>query len=229
MPRKPRKSAAPARTPQRPNRIAELTKSSRLTYGKVAERLDVHPVTIANLARGKTELTQSWMIKFGSVFGVPPEEIIAKPVLANLRRIRVTGFIQAGDWSENHEWDYDDQYEVFIPDDAALRRISLYAAEVRGGSMNLRYPDGSVVVLSHVGDSPNDVTVGSRYHVRITRSDGMTEDTLKTLVRRDDGRYWLKPESTEPEFQEWIPLDGRPGVTVELLGKVRYAVQKESS
>src|SRR5690554_1991969 len=99
MPRKPKK-AAEAGTRERPNRIPELTKANKTSYRRIAEELGVHPITIANLARGKTNLTQSWMTRLGQVFGVPAEELIAKPALPNIRRIRVKGAIQAGAWQE---------------------------------------------------------------------------------------------------------------------------------
>ncbi|MGH6684999.1 MAG: hypothetical protein ACRECA_13960, partial [Pseudolabrys sp.] len=81
-----------------------------------------------------------------------------------------------------------------------------------------------VVVMSPVGE----VIPGRRYHVRRTRTDGLTEETIKTLVTGDDGQYWLKPESNKPEFQQWIALDGAPGESVHLVGCVRYVLRRES-
>lgn len=214
-----------------PNRIKELTKAAGASYEKIAEHFGVHKVTIANLARGRaaggSDLTQEWMEKLAAYFGVPVHEIITKPLVAGLRRVKVTGELAAGAWREGSNYDPDDQFDVLIPDDEALRYISLYAGKVRGESMNKRYAAGSVLVFSYVGDAVNDIIVGGRYHVKRTRNDGMVEDTIKTLTKDADGKYWLMPESTDPRFQEWIALEGENGTQVELIGRVRYAVQRE--
>jgi transcriptional regulator with XRE-family HTH domain len=231
MASRPMSKPSRAATGPAPNRIRELAERAKVTYDDLAAHFGVHKVTIANLARGKarggSDLTQEWMEKLGAFFGVPTEEIIAKPLVDGLRRVTVTGELAAGAWHEGFNYAAEDQFEVLIPDDENLRRIRLYAAKVQGNSMNLRYPQGSVVVLSYVGDRPSDVGVGGRYHVKRTRVDGKAEDTIKTLVKDAEGQFWLKPESTDPQFQEWIPLDGKAGEQVELIGRVRYAVQRE--
>jgi transcriptional regulator with XRE-family HTH domain len=209
-----------------PNRIAELTKARGMTYATVGEALKAHEVTIAKLANDGQELTFSWMKRLAQVFDVTPAEIIARPAAEGMRRVRVLGAIQAGAWGEHHEWPEEDRYDVMLPDDPALRGLQLYAGEIAGPSMNLRYQEGTVVIFSRVV-ADAEIKEGRRYHVRQTRADGQTEETIKTLVKGEDGRFWLRPESTHPDFQEWIPLDGRPGGTIEVLGRVRYAVQRE--
>jgi len=210
-----------------PNRIAELTKQNSTSYPEIAEALHTSRGTIAKLANSTQEMTRSWQEALAGHFNVSPEEIFTPPKENRLRRIPVKGRLAAGAWQEGFTFDPEDQYDVLIPQDERLQLISLYAAEVGGSSMNMRYPAGSVIVLSYVGDGVNDVIPGRRYHVKRTRADGMVEDTIKTLVKGEDGKFWLKPESTDPEFQEWIALEGQPGMQIELIGRVRYAVQRE--
>jgi hypothetical protein len=234
---KRRASAVPARTHAKPrargagrvypNRIAELTKARGLTYAALGDLVDAHEVTIANLATGSQGLTHEWMIRLAGPLGVQPEEIISKPIADGMRRVRVRAFLEAGDWGETHEWSDDDQYDVIIVDDPALRGASLYAAEIRGQSMNLRYPERSIAVFSRIVGRPNEIISGRRYHIRRTRPDGMIEETIKTLIRDDAGRYWLKPESSSPEHQAWIPLDGDKDATVEIVGRARFVVHRE--
>jgi transcriptional regulator with XRE-family HTH domain len=218
-----------ARGPGRvyPNRIAELARARDLTYAGLADRVKAHEVTIANLATGAQQLTQEWMIRLGEALDVPPEEIISRPAAEGMRRVRVRAWLEASDWAETHEWPDADQYDVVIPDDPSLRSASLYAAEIRGQSMNLRYPARSVVVFSRIVGRPNEVAAGKRYHVRRTRVDGLTEETVKTLVRDEQGRYWLKPESSDPEHQACIALVGDKEATVEAIGRVRFVVHRE--
>ena len=226
-PRRPRVSA-PAKT--YPNRIHELTKATGLTYAKVGDRLGVHEITINKLSRGSMQLTHEWMRRLAPVYGVSPAEIIEAPP-SGMRRVKVTGEIQAGQWRETFELPPGFLPDVLIPDDAALRHYRrLYAGIVRGGSMNLHFADGSIVIMTEIGTQygggAGEIAPGRRYHVRRTRADGLTEHTLKTLVEDPHGRRWLKPESSEPEHQEWLSLEGAEGETIELLGRVVFAVQR---
>lgn len=236
--RRPRAHREAPPRKQRPNRIYELTKARGWTAAIVAEkvralaeargldhRLGTHEVTINRLSTSPS-ISQEWMELLGEIYQVPASEIIAPPPAAGLRRVRVKGALQAGEWAEQHEWPDDEQYDVMVPDDPALRGVPLYAGEIRGNSMNLRYPSGAIIIMSPLRQHPGEITEGRRYHVRLTHADGNTEETIKTLVRRDD-RYWLKPESDDPEFQQWIALDGIPGATVELIGRVRGVYHRE--
>jgi len=240
MPNKARKTVPKLMERERPNRIHELTKQRKWTYAEVAarvrelaetlgddDRMRVHEITINKLASGKIALTQDWMITLGQVYSVSAAEIIERPATTGLRRISVKGAMRAGAWAESHEWPIDDQYEIMIPDDPALRDVALYAGKVEGHSMNRRYPDGAIIILSRVTQKPGEIVEGRRYHVRQTHADGMTEETIKTLAKDDEGKYWLKPESDHPEHQEWIPLDGKPGTTVTLIGRVRGVYHRE--
>lgn len=224
MPRRPYRSAAKT-APRSPNRIRELAREVKKSYEQVAAGVGVHRQTIANLARGKTTMTRDWMVKLGTYFGVPPEEIVDKPPVdkARLRHVKVKGQIQAGIWVEAFEWPEDAQFNVIILDEPAIKHLDLYAGRIEGNSMNKVYPHGSIVIMSPVGD----IVPGRRYHVRRTRADGLTEETIKTLVVGEGGKLWLKPESDDPQFQEWIPLEGKPGDVIKLVGRVRRAIINE--
>lgn len=210
-----------------PNRIAELAQLRGLTYADIADAVDAHEITIAKLATGRQELTLTWMKRLAPVLGATPAEIIAKRSGDNLRAVIVKGELRAGAWAEKHQWQEDDQYEVMIPDDPAFRGLTLYGGAIEGESMNRRYPSGAVVILSRLTHRPGEIEEGRRYHVQRVRADGQTEETIKMLARSTDGRYWLVPESTDPEHQEWIPLEGKAGETIHLVGRVRYVVHRE--
>jgi transcriptional regulator with XRE-family HTH domain len=207
------------------NRIKQLMKERRLSRDDVADAIGVHPITVSKLVSGKMKLTTEYLDKFGALFGVPPEQIIAPP--SSTRIVKVRGSLQAGLWAESVEWDPDDWYDVAIPDDAALRTIPLYAGETRGPSMNRRYPERTVLVFAHIEDTQELLEPGKRYIVERERADGLREATVKTLWRDEEGRMWLVPESTDPRFQEPIPIEGGEDDTVRILGRIRYSVQRE--
>lgn len=223
----------------RPNRIFELTRERKWKYADVAERVrelaaargdnaraKVHALTINRLATGAITLTQDWMTLLGEVFAIDPAEIIAPPVAQNLRRVGVAYAMQGGAWKRESELPVAERYDYMIKADEALADAVLYAGEIRGLDTNLRYPPGSIAILSKLAQSPGEIVEGRRYHVRVMRADNMIEDTIKLLCSRE-GQYWLRPESDHPDFQEWLPIGGKPGHRVEIVGRVRGVFFRE--
>ncbi|WP_316191644.1 MULTISPECIES: LexA family transcriptional regulator [unclassified Bradyrhizobium] len=208
-----------------PNRIRDLIKERGWSYDVLAEKVDSHPKTIGSLARGEAELTWSWMVRLGRAFGVKPTEIMERQVAAGLRSVPITGTVKAGAWANSHSYDTQDQTFVTVPNLAEYRNFDLYARMIDGESMNKIYAPGSIVVLSRLRQLPGEIILGKRYHVRRRRGD-LEEDTIKTLVRARDGEYWLQPESDSPEFAAF-PLNDHDSTTVELVGRVRFALTLE--
>ena len=212
----------------RPNRIRELSRARKLTYQALGKLLDppAHEVTIAKLATGKQRLTQEWMNRLAKAFNVTPAEII-QAAGTGLRVVKVVGAIEAGEWSAKSQKHFE-SYDINIPDNPNFRQITLYAAELRDDSMNQRYRNGSIIIFSTIaGTSPSEIREGWRYHVRKTRADGSVEETIQTLTKDATGQWWLKPESGSPEFQQWTQLEANSGTTIELIGRVRYALVPE--
>lgn len=143
------------------------------------------------------------------------------------RMVYVKGYVQAGEWAETWEWGDDEVYSVPVPDDPALRPFELHAAETRGPSMNKRYPEKTVLVFTDLIETGAHLELGRRYIVERERADGMREATVKTLWRDEAGKVWLLPESTDPRYQEPIPIDGGEDDTVRVVGRVVYAVSRE--
>lgn len=233
----PKKPPSPARTRARaepkayPNRINELKAQFGYSYDEIATRLNAlydenfHSKTIGSLARGESELTYTWMQRFGRLFGVKPTEVIEKQAQDGFRMVEVEGTVAAGAWAESHVFDSQDRTYVPVPNNPDFANLTLYARKIEGQSMNLIYAEGSMVVLSRLLQRPGEIIAGKRYHVRRTRGD-LTEETIKKLVRAGDGSYWLQPESNSPEFAAF-PLEGANGETVELIGRVRHALTNE--
>lgn len=148
---------------------------------------------------------------------------------AGLRRIKVAAHIQAGFWAESWEWDEDEQYSVYIPDDPELRPFRLYAAETRGPSMNKRYPERTVLIFTNVQETMEPAIAGKRYIVERRRAGGEAEHTVKLLHIDEDGKHWLLPESDDPRFQTAISIEEgtEDEDTVIIIGRVHYAVAKE--
>ncbi|MBB5684322.1 LexA family protein [Sphingobium boeckii] len=116
--------------------------------------------------------------------------------------IWVSGHVEAGMFREAVSWDQSLWYSVDIPVPGRFRGMAK-ALEVRGNSMNLEYPSGSVVIWVDMLDfrPPRD---GDHVIVYSHCSDDTIEATVKELRIDEKGR-WLWPRSDDPLHQ--APLD----------------------
>lgn len=113
--------------------------------------------------------------------------------------IWVTGDVQAGAFRQAIEWDQSEWYPVDVPVPARFRGRAK-ALEVRGTSMNVDYPEGSVAIWVDMLDfrppqSGDDVVVYS------ICQDDLVEATIKEYRVDDDGTRWLWPRSHDPLHQ----------------------------
>ena len=211
-----------------PHRVKHLRERLGLTQSELARRLDVKPQAIQALEAGKVKRPR-FIVPLAKELGVSPDfiETGTETPPATFRNVKVRGVVQAGAWSEVWEWDSDQWYDVPLPVEPGLASMNLFAVESRGPSMDKRYPEGTVLICSDVAQNGENVEVGKRYVVERTGMDGSVEATVKTLHRAADGELWLVPESNDPMFQEPIPLAGKDGETIRIVGRVRYAMSKE--
>jgi len=143
------------------------------------------------------------------------------------RAVRVKGKIGAGPFRETWQWEDDEQYDVVVPLDETLDKVALYGGVTCGPSMNRRYPEGTVVVFTDAMETQEPLVPGARYVIERERPDGLREATIKLLHRDDFGRFWMVPESTHPDFQLPMPIDGDNGDVIRIVGRVRFAVIRE--
>lgn len=125
----------------------------------------------------------------------------------------VCGSVEAGAFQEAVEWDRSRWYAVDVPVPPRFRGKAR-ALEVHGNSMNLEYPNGSVVMWVPVLDvrppqDADDVIVYSY------AKDGTVEATVKNY-RVLNGRKWLWPMSNDPLHQMPVEVD-EPGDSVERI------------
>lgn len=218
------------------------------------EVLRLTPAAASRQATGSTDTIRNWkralkegrevgattrkLIPLAAVLKTTPSWLIdgegeeeAHPVRQRTeqRQVVVAAYVQAGQWSESWAWDEQDQYSVTVPNDPELIPFQLYAAEVRGPSMNRRYAEGTVIVFTNAIDVQEPLIPGKRYVVERRRASGECEHTVKTLHRDEAGDMWLVPESSDPLHQVPFRLtdDAKDGDEVRIVGRVRFAVSRE--
>jgi repressor LexA len=136
----------------------------------------------------------------------PAQLALSRP----LETIFVKGFVQAGSWREAIEWGPQDWYAYSVPSDPRFPGVERFGLEVRGPSMDMVYPDGSIIIVARYADMATAPQPGDRV-VSLRRSaTGDYEATVKELVRDERGRWWLWPRSNDPEHQQPIPLPAAP-------------------
>lgn len=206
------------------NRIKEFREAKGLSQADLAEILDIHWQSVHRAEAAKTTLNDRKRKSYADALGVSVDELFEQQ---HYRTVRVKGYVQAGHWAETWELHEDDQYDVPLPNDPEFEGLTLHAAELRGPSMNKRWPEGTALIFADAIQSGEDFIIGKRYIIERQRTDGLREATVKKLWRDDEGKLWLLPESTDPRFQEPISVEGNEDDTIRIVGRVRYAVSRE--
>lgn len=187
-----------------------------------AERAKVSPNSIYNFLNdaGSNKLSAETYQALARAAGVPVWKLNGDaPEAVSPTAIWVVGHVEAGNFRSAVEWDRSQWYAVDVPVNPRFQTTSK-ALEVRGPSMNLEYPDGSVVIWVDVLDCrpPRD-----RDHVIVYsyRLDDEIEATVKELRIVND-QHWLWPRSSDPAHQQPLSLEN-PGdhiARVEIRGLV---------
>lgn len=132
--------------------------------------------------------------------------------------IPLVGEVRAGNWAEiPHDPVIEEHIAVHLPE---YSRASLFALRVAGRSMDLKYPDGCVVIAAPAAEA--GIRVGDDVVVRRYRPDGLAETTLKEVTQNGAG-YELTPRSSDTSYKP-IPFpkisdeQGQEGI--EIIGVV---------
>lgn len=200
--------------------LKKIRKKLGLTQHDVAEQLGVSFETYNKLENGKRQLTHKRMLQLAAIFNCSVESLLGgAPSIS----VMVKGVVAAGLWLEQPEWPQDDWYEISLPYSSDLAGRDLHGAKIKGQSMNLVYPEDSIVVFDTSADGMRK-DVNKRYIVERRRASGEYEHTAKTLIKDDRGSYWLKPESDDPEFQTTIRIDGDDEDQIVIKGRIVFAL-----
>lgn len=194
----------------------------------LADNVGAHPVTISKLISGKMRLSDVWIEKISNALRVTPGALFDEPpAAANLKALKVIGAVEAGALRESFEWDQSDQYTTSLPIPDIYQRVKPFVLEVRGPSMNLKYPDGTLLVCANMYDLNEEPRAGKRYIVEKIFPDGTREATVKQLRIDESGLPWLWPESSHPAHQMPIEVNGHDGETIRILARVLGSYQPE--
>lgn len=134
-----------------------------------------------------------WLLGLDNVDGGPP------PPPHEDDRLVVNGSVEAGAWRTSEIWDDERTFSIeempsIVP---GSRRFGLV---VVGRSMDEFYDPGTVLDCISIYDMNVRPETGDHVICESVRADGLRELTVKEY-REEDGRYWLVPRSSRPEFK----------------------------
>lgn len=191
--------------------ISALRKKQGLTQAQLAEMVGVEQPTVQRWETGKREPDFEALQQLANALGIEPSEFFDKDVAVPLGpKLFVKGEVQAGAWKEAYELPEDEWRTFHGRPSVAARMEHRFGLRVVGDSMNLKYPDGSIVeCISLFGHA--EAMPGRRVVVVRKREDNLYEATVKKLVEQD-GELWLVPESSNPAHRPYKLNEPETGI-----------------
>lgn len=209
--------------------LRQFMQERRLKAGPWAKQSGVSANSLYNFLNGHSDgLDLTTYGKLARTAEVPVWRLSGdQPEPASPTTVWVAGHVEAGAFREAVEWDRSLWYPVDVPVPVRFRGKAK-ALEIRGRSMNLLYPPGSIAIYVDMLDfrAPRheDKVVVYAY-----RNDGTVEATVKEL-RVDGTNRWLWPRSDDPAHQ--APINpSNPGdefTSIEIKGIVIGSYRAEA-
>lgn len=197
-----------------------------MTLEKLSEKSGISVSYLYRLETGDRNLSVKNINKLAGPLGANPSELIS--VAATQHRIRLIGEIRAGHWQPANEADdfHGEYFDLPLPE--IYQTLRPYALKVIGPSMNLVYPEGTILICCHLAELHEEPLQGKRYIIQDIDPHNGIETTVKELVIDESGRPWAWPRSSNPMFQEPIALDrARNGHEIIIKARVVFALRPE--
>lgn len=206
-------------------KIAEFRKRAGLTQSQLAERLGTTQQTVQYYESGRSDIKSSTLVSISEVLGVSVTqllgldrefEVVQCPRTVS-SRVPYLGYIPAGTQLEAIEMT--DEYAWCDPDIAA-RHPHGFLLGVHGDSMNLKYRDGSMVLID---PDDREIVSGKIYAVLVNGCDA----TLKQVFIAGD-TIVLHPMSTNKEHRDRsIDKSDPDAIFFAVIGRVVWYVGSE--
>lgn len=211
-----------AESDQRREALRKFIKENDLKVATWAKQSGVSANSIYNFLNGLSgSLNIMAYGKLARTARVPVAKLTGEYTLpASPTGLWVAGHVQGGDFQDAVEWNREDWYMIDVPIEKRFQKKAK-ALEVRGRSMNLSYPEGSIAVWVDMLDTREPLD-GDDVVVYCEAENGRIEATLKTLKVDENGKAWLWPNSSDPLHQAPLDTDNPPSnvVNIEIKGIV---------
>lgn len=199
---------------------------------EAAEAMGISVATYIQNENGTRGYPSGKAERYGKFFRVKPEWLLygtnsTVEILPIGPTLYVKGEVAAGVFKD--AWEIpEDEWQAFIGRaDIAAPIKDRYFLRVVGDSMNMLYPDKSLVeVVAYHGDSP--IPSGKRVIVQRKQIGDGIETTCKEYMIDDQGHEWLVPRSTNPTHQSFRADTAQEGIeSIEIIAIVVASVRPE--
>jgi hypothetical protein len=127
-----------------------------------------------------------------------PEECIVVKAAASFDR-----------WQQDCWYPAHQRYEVQVPPDPRYPEIERFAVEACCPNMNLRYPEGTLIICVHLDAVEHCIKVNRDYLIERYLACGGTRKTelsVMTLVADADKKLRFVQQSSDPDYQTSLPV-----------------------
>jgi Peptidase S24-like len=147
---------------------------------------------------------RAYRVQAGWLLGIEEAQLVGSSV-NKARVLTVKGSVAAGLWRESEEWPLDDQFEIAVGANP-FPNAERFSLQVDGYSMDTLFEPGTLLDCISIFDLDLEPENEDVIIVRRVNSDGLRELTVKQYLRDENGKTWLVPKSTKPEFQAPIEI-----------------------
>lgn len=206
--------------------LAELVRQldARMIKAKdVAIKLAIAPARVTEMRKGERRLQPREMPIVAAMLGMSEQPQALKAV----RSVQIPhlGKVAQGVWLEQSYADPENQeYVAYDMEPGDPGPDQLFSVTPEGLSMNLIFPPGIKLICRRVPFGFGQFKSGDLVIVERMAHD-LCEMTCKQVVIDDDGIFWLRSRSDQPQFQEPIRI-GKPNnghhldTEIRIIGKV---------
>lgn len=193
------------------DQLQALRKKRGLSQGQLAEMVGVEQPTIQRWEAGKRSPDLENLTDLAKALGVTPGSLLDGAALASLGpTLSIKGVVAAGVWQSAAEWPEPDWQTFTGRSDVTADLKHRFGLIVRGDSMDLLYPPGSIIECVSVFGTA-EALPGKRV-VILRKNDNLEyEATVKEMVEQD-GELWAVPRSTNPAHRPFKLADKEPGI-----------------
>lgn len=164
-----------------------------------------------------------WIME-GVANGKTQPELTPAPL--SLASVPVLGNVSAGTWLEVQEGDAA-EVNQFVQPDVKFPAMWQYAFRVEGTSLNKIAEPGSILICVDLIKSGTNIQDNDLVIVERTRFAGQMMERTAKRVRKVISGYELWPESTDPEHQKPIRINGGDeGEEVRVAAKVLWIMRQ---
>ena len=210
------------------SRLRRLRQLKKIGLRELARRLRVEPNTLSRLETGKQRMSIEWLTKLSGALEAPISDLLEDSKYEG--QVVVVGQACCNDWRETCWYPKEKQYSVHIPPDARNQYPERFAIEGHCPAMNLRYPEGSLIICAPLNKIDGGMVIGKRYLIESWRKKKGKKEyelTIKKLTADDEGNLWFVTESSHPAYQMSLPFGKKGDVAIKPVALVIGSMQIE--